>query len=96
EGYGLDTERVDQSRFILSNPMKLLEADLKSRLVNYNDHPIDRWCLSNTSIKIDNLGLVMPVKVNDIRNRRIDGAVTLIILYAMWQRYRTEFLEMLR
>jgi len=96
EGYGLDTERVDQSRFILSNPMKLLEADLKSRLVNYNDHPIDRWCLSNTSIKIDNLGLVMPVKVNDIRNRRIDGAVTMIILYAMWQRYRTEFLEMLR
>lgn len=96
EGYGLDTERVDQNRFTMSNPMKLLEADLKSRLVNYNNHPIDRWCLSNTSIKIDNLGLVMPVKVSDIRNRRIDGAVTLIILYAMWQRYRTEFLEMLR
>jgi phage terminase large subunit-like protein len=96
EGYGLDTERVDQNRFTMSNPMKLLEADLKSRLVNYNDHPIDRWCLSNTSIKIDNLGLVMPVKVSDIRNRRIDGAVTLIILYAMWQRYRTEFLEMVR
>lgn len=96
DGYGLETERVDQNRFTLSNPMKLLEADLKSRLVNYNSHPIDKWCLSNTAIKVDNLGLVMPVKVNDMRNRRIDGAVTMIILYAMWQRYRTEFLEMLR
>lgn len=96
DGYGLETERVDQNRFTLSNPMKLLEADLKSRLVNYNSHPIDKWCLFNTAIKVDNLGLVMPVKVNDMRNRRIDGAVTMIILYAMWQRYRTEFLEMLR
>ena len=96
EGYGLETERVDQNRFTLSNPMKLLEADLKSRLVNFNNHPIDKWCLSNTAIKVDNLGLVMPVKVNDMRNRRIDGAVTMIILYAMWQRYRTEFLEMVR
>ncbi|MEI7667445.1 MAG: terminase TerL endonuclease subunit [Erysipelotrichaceae bacterium] len=94
EGYGLDTERVDQNRFTLSNPMKLLEADLKSKLVNYNNNAIDKWCLGNTAIKIDNLGLVMPVKVNDARNRRIDGAATMIILYAMWQRYRTEFLEM--
>lgn len=96
DNYGLDTERVDQSRFVMSNPMKLLEADLKSKLVNYNDNEVDRWCLGNTGIKIDNLGLVMPVKVNDARNRRIDGAVTMIILYAMWQRYRTEYLEMLR
>lgn len=96
DNYGFDTERVDQNRWTLSTPMKLLEADLKSGLVNYNENAIDRWCLGNTAIKIDNLGLIMPVKVNDARNRRIDGAVTMIILYAMWQRYRTEFLEMLR
>ncbi|MGB7594711.1 MAG: terminase TerL endonuclease subunit, partial [Erysipelotrichaceae bacterium] len=96
DNYGFDTERVDQNRWTLSTPMKLLEADLKSGLVNYNENDIDRWCLGNTAIKIDNLGLIMPVKVNDARNRRIDGAVTMIIMYAMWQRYRTEFLEMLR
>jgi len=96
DNYGFDTERVDQNRWTMSNPMKLLEADLKAGLVNYNDNEVDRWCLSNTALKIDNLGLIMPVKVNDARNRRIDGAVTKIILYAMWQRYRTEFLEMLR
>jgi len=96
DNYGFDTERVDQNRWTMSNPMKLLEADLKSGLVNYNDNEIDRWCLGNTAIKIDNLGLIMPVKVNDLRNRRIDGTAAKIILYAMWQRYRTEFLEMLR
>lgn len=96
DNYGFDTERVDQNRWTLSNPMKLLEADLKAGLVNYNDNEVDRWCLGNTALKIDNLGLVMPVKVQDRKNRRIDGAVTKIILYAMWQRYRTEFLEMLR
>jgi phage terminase large subunit-like protein len=96
DNYGFETERVDQNRWTMSNPMKLLEADLKAGLVNYNDNEVDRWCLGNTGIKIDNLGFVMPVKVNDARNRRIDGAVTKIILYAMWQRYRTEFLEMLR
>lgn len=96
DNYGFETERVDQNRWTLSNPMKLLEADLKAGLVNYNDNEVDRWCLSNTGLKIDNLGLIMPVKVQGLRNRRIDGAVTKIILYAMWQRYRTEFLEMLR
>ena len=96
DNYGFETERVDQNRYTMSNPMKLLEADLKSGLVNYNDNEVDRWCLGNTAIKIDNLGLVMPVKVNDARNRRIDGAVTMIIMYAMWQRYRTEFLQMVR
>lgn len=96
DNYGFDTERVDQNRWTMSNPMKLLEADLKAGLVNYNDNEVDRWCLGNTGLKIDNLGLIMPVKVQGLRNRRIDGAVTKIILYAMWQRYRTEFLEMLR
>lgn len=96
ESYGFDTEKVGMDKYTLSNPMKLVEADLKSNLINYNQNPIDRWCLENTAFKIDNLGLIMPVKVNDLQNRRIDGAVTLIILYAMYNRYRTEYLEIVR
>jgi len=93
DDYGLDTERVRQDYDNLSNPMKLVEADLRSKLINYNNNPIDRWCLENTAMKINNLGLIMPVKVNDKRNRRIDGAVALIIIYAIYNRYRTEYLE---
>ncbi|HBV97769.1 MAG: terminase [Peptococcaceae bacterium BICA1-7] len=96
EDIGFDTERVAMDKNTLSNPMKLVEADLKSKLINYNNNPIDRWCLGNTAMKIDNLGLIMPVKVNDLKNRRIDGAVTLIILYCIYMRYRTEYLEIVR
>lgn len=96
EDIGFETEKVAMEKNTLSGPMKLVEADLKSKLIVYNNNPIDRWCLGNTAFKIDNLGLIMPVKVNDLQNRRIDGAVTLIILYTMYMRYRTEYLEMVR
>ncbi|MCM1567087.1 MAG: terminase large subunit [Dehalobacter sp.] len=96
EDIGFDMERVPQEKNHMSAPMKLVEADLQSKLINYNNNSIDRWCLGNTAMKIDNLGLIMPVKVNDLKNRRIDGAVTLIIAYAMYMRYRTEYLELVR
>ena len=94
--YGFDFEKVAMEKNTLSSPMKLVEADLKSKLINYNDNPITRWCLGNTAFKIDSLGLIMPIKVNDLKNRRIDGSVTLIILYAIYMRYRTEYLELVR
>ncbi len=92
--YGFDCEMVLQNKFVMSNPMKLVEADLKGRLINYNNNPIDAWCLGNASMEIDNLGYVMCVKINNQRAKRIDGAVTLIILYEMFRRYRSEFLQM--
>lgn len=87
--YGFDCEMVYQNKLTLSNAMKLVEADLKDQLVNYNENAIDRWCLGNASMEIDNLGNVMAVKINNQAQRRIDGAVTLIILYEMFRRYRT-------
>ena len=96
EETGFDMERVNMDKNTLSSPMRLLEADLRGRLLNYNNNPIDRWCLGNTSIKIDNLGLILPVKVNDMRNRRIDGAVTQIICHAVYIRYRTDYLNLVR
>lgn len=96
DDYGFDLEKIPQDINNMSNPMKLLEADLKSNLVNYNQNPIDIWCLSNTSVKTDNLGRIMPIKVQDMRNRRIDGAVTMIIAYATFDRFRKEYLEIVR
>lgn len=96
EDYGFDLEKISQDVNNMSNPMKTLEADLKANLVNYNQNPIDIWCLSNTSVKTDNYGRIMPVKVQDMRNRRIDGAVTFIILYAVLDRYKKEYLEIVR
>ena len=94
--YGFECEMVLQNRNVMSNPMKLVEADLKSQILNYNENPIDNWCFGNASVSMDNLGQIMAVKINNKKERRIDGAVTTIILYEMFRRYRNEFLESVR
>ena len=76
--------------------MKLVEAELKARLINYNNNEIDKWCLGNAAMEMDNLGNVMCVKVNNQRSKRIDGAVTLIILYEIFRRHRSEFVQNVR
>lgn len=91
--YGFDCEMIYQNRFVMSNPMKLVEADLKSQLINYNQNAMDKWCLGNAAMEMDNYGNVMCVKVNNQRSKRIDGAVTLIILYETFRRSRNEFMQ---
>jgi phage terminase large subunit-like protein len=86
-------ERIPQKREVMSGPMNLLEADLRSKLVVYNDNEIDRWCLKNVALDMDKRGLIMPVKVQGKREKRIDGAVTMIIAEAVFQQYKTEYLK---
>lgn len=83
-----------QNAQTLSNAMKLAEADLQHQLVNYNENPVDRWCFKNAGIKVDDLGRCLCIKME--QRKRIDGSVTLIILYEMFRRYRSEFKQMLR
>ena len=94
--YGFDCEIVIQNKQTLSNAMKLCEADLKAQFVNYNENEIDVWCLGNAAIDVDNLGNCQAVKIPGQPNKRIDGAVTLIILYEMYRRYRSDFIKMLK
>lgn len=90
EEIGIECEMVLQNKDTLSNAMKLCEQELKAHYINYNENHIDRWCLGNASMEIDNFGRVMCVKINGQASRRIDGAVTLIILYEMYRRYRSQ------
>lgn len=96
EEYGFECDMVLQNKLTLSNAMKLVEQDLKSRYINYNNHEIDRWCLGNAAMEIDNLGNVMAVKIQGQAGKRIDGAVTFIILYEEYRRWRSEFVTMLK
>ena len=91
--YGFETEMINQNRQVMSSPMKLVEAELKSRMINYGENEVDRWCLGNAAMEMDGLGNVMCVKVNDMASKRIDGAVTLIILYETFRRYRSDFMN---
>lgn len=82
-----------QNAQTLSNAMKLCEADFKHQLINYNENPIDKWCLKNAGIKVDDRGQCLCVKQETAK--RIDGAVTFIILYEMYRRYRTEYRQII-
>lgn len=93
--YGFDCEMVIQNKATLSNAMKLCEADLKAQVINYNENDIDAWCLGNAAIDVDNLGNCQAVKIPGQPNKRIDGAVTLIILYEIYRRYRSDFSKMI-
>lgn len=91
DDYGFETDQVLQNKYVLSQPMKLVEADFHDRLINYNMNPVDAWCLGNTGMKVDDHEHVTPVKIAGHPGRRIDGAATLIDLYEVYRRNRTEF-----
>lgn len=95
DDYGFEYEMIYQNRFVLSNPMRLVEADLRDQLIAFNDNEIDRWCLGNTSVQVWDTGHIMPVKIKGQAARRIDGTLSLIMCYEMLRRYKTEMLNAL-
>jgi phage terminase large subunit-like protein len=83
---------IQQNAQTLSNAIRLCEADFKHKLINYNDNAVDKWCFGNACLKLDNLRQCLIVKAKP--SQRIDGAVSLAILYEMYRRYRTDFKTM--
>lgn len=96
ESYGFDCQRVGQDWGSMSQPMSLVEVDLKSNLINYNNDPIDKMCLENTAMNMNSKAEIMPMKVQGKEDNKIDGAVTMIIAYRIYIDNRTEFLEMVK
>lgn len=90
DDYGFETEMIYQNRYVLSNPMRLVEADIRDQNIAYNDNEIDKWCLGNTSVQVWDTGHIMPIKIKGQAARRIDGTLSLIMAYEMLRRYRTE------
>lgn len=82
---------VHQGKKTLSAPMHSLRADLAAKVIVYNNNPIDKWCLSNTSVDIDRNGNIQPHKGKNQR-RRIDGAAALLDAYAVLYNKETDYL----
>lgn len=80
EEHGFKMIEVRQGTRTLSQPMKELGADLKEKIINYDQNPITQWCLLNTVAKRDINDNIQPTKTKN-RRMRIDGAVSLIIAY---------------
>lgn len=90
-GYVL--EPVIQGAKTMSTPMKILASDLADKKVNYNNNPILKWCLTNTQVEIDKNDNIRPIKGRNSK-QRIDGAVSLIDSYVVYQRHYEDYLNM--
>lgn len=85
---------VIQGKKTLSSPMKTLGADLEKNIVVYNNNPIDKWCLCNTSVDIDKNDNIQPIKTSNPR-RRIDGTAALLDAYAVLEEKLIEYENMI-
>jgi len=87
-------EAVIQGKKTLSGPMGRLGADLESKRINYNNNPILKWCLSNTSVDIDKNNNIQPIKTSNQR-RRIDGTAGLLNAYVVLERHYEDYINMI-
>lgn len=85
---------VIQGKKTLSGPMLNLGADISAKKVNYNNNPIDKWCLSNTSVDMDKNGNIQPHKGANQR-KRIDGTAALLNAYVVMQDKMADYENMI-
>ncbi len=86
-------ENVSQEAKCLNNPMRRLEADLRDKLVNYNNCFGDLYCFRNTGIKTDSIGRIQPCKLH--ATQRIDGTAAALCCYAMREWHGSQFFTMI-
>ncbi|WP_265445087.1 terminase large subunit [Acetivibrio straminisolvens] len=88
------TVNIPQDFKVINNPMRTLEADMRDKLVVYQNNPVCYWCFCNTGITLDKLGRIMPAKMET--SKRIDGTVAKIIAYATLEWHRSEFMSLIK
>jgi phage terminase large subunit-like protein len=84
---------VPQEAKVLNNPMRRLEADLRDKLVNYNNCFGDLYCFRNTGIKLDKIGRMQPCKMHS--TKRIDGTAAAVVAYTVLDWHRSEFMQLI-
>ncbi len=87
-------EPVRQGKKTLSSPMKSLGADLEKKRIVYNNNPILKWCLTNTSVDVDKNDNIQPCKGNQ-GTRRIDGMAGLLDAYVELENNLEEYMSMI-
>ena len=87
-------EPVIQGKKTLSSPMKSLGADIKAKRIIYNNNPILKWCMYNTSIDVDKNDNIQPCKGKQA-TRRIDGLASLLNAYVVNEKNMDEYLSLI-
>ena len=92
QNHGFNMIRCIQGAKTLSLPMQKLGADLQKKLVNYNNNPLLKWCITNTGIQTDRNGNIVPVKATSAKYR-IDGLASLLDAYVGLCDHYNEYLQ---
>ena len=82
---------IIQGKKTLSLPMQQMGADLKAKRINYDNNPITRMCLINTSVDIDKNGNIQPMKTSNSKHR-IDGTAAMLDAYAAYLEKQEEYM----
>ncbi len=97
EKYGFKTELIVQSKAVLNNPTLLLESDLQNQVINYNNNDMDAWCFGNAALEFDRHGEACQlVKIPNMPGKKIDGAVSAVMVEEVYRRYKEDFTNRLR
>lgn len=84
-----DLVMINQSPDVLHTSNTQVEADLKDHLiVGLND--MDKWCFGNAALKVNSQGKSLVVRIDNMKARKIDGAVASVILQETYNRYKID------
>lgn len=81
---------VIQGKKTLSSPMKSLGADLESKRIIYNNHPILKWNLTNVAVDVDKNDNIQPMKTSNAK-KRIDGFASLLDAYVAFELHMEDY-----
>lgn len=97
EDCGFDLIPIAQGPFTWSPSFKAMSAHFQEHKVCYQNNPVLRWCLANTAAKAlnkDGIETIQPVKMH--QNKRIDGTVSLLNAWVVYDKHFDEYLPYVR
>lgn len=90
--YEIEYENIPQNRFVMSTPTKVTEEEIRQQLIVYGNNPIDKWNMKNACVQVWDTGHIMLVKEKNMPGKKIDGAVSTVIVNETYRRNRADYM----
>lgn len=90
--YDIEYENIPQNRFVMSTPTKVTEEEIRQELIIYGNNPIDKWNMKNACVQVWDTGHIMLVKEKNMPGKKIDGAVSTVIVNETYRRNRADYM----
>lgn len=93
EQRGFEMVRVRQGHATESVPLQNMGQLFKAHKINYNDHPIMLWNLTNAGVEVSRNNTIALVKAGQPR-QRIDGVAALMDAFVVFYDHANEFKQL--